>query len=357
VASLSGSTAVSIPTTSEQEGLDELLASYGFEYVDARAETSSRTIDMESGAHHVCVCVYLTHSYAEIPGLPRVLDALSTIMWPSMVQAPRAAARRSRPANFLGLADDTFDEAGLAALLRGRGADGDGAKELAELEKWLEEDEPSFVDDEDEEVQIPVRQDFEDGLPTPGPRTHGFDDDFAAFVSAPSSDSDKARPAVPAFVVHSGHDSLSLDTSFDATYNFDGASSPFLAPSRGASGSDAGRVSPGHTDASWTSLGSTSEAGEVLARGIVSSGPEDEDVALPSRAEVLSTSARIFGPAGITGSVGETENPEAFDLTRVLASLEGMKAEIASIEDDDQRRQAAAKVALGLVHGLGLDKE
>jgi len=62
-------------------------------------------------------------------------------------------------------------------------------------------------------------------------------------------------------------------------------------------------------------------------------------------------SAQLFGGDGTT--TVDTD----FDLNRILSSLTSAKAEIAGIEDEDKRRQAAARVALGLVHGLGLDKE
>ena len=44
----------------------------------------------------------------------------------------------------------------------------------------------------------------------------------------------------------------------------------------------------------------------------------------------------------------------AFDLSRVFSALQGMKDEIAGMEDEDERRRAAARVALGLVYGLGV---
>ena len=47
------------------------------------------------------------------------------------------------------------------------------------------------------------------------------------------------------------------------------------------------------------------------------------------------------------------ESFQAFDLSRVFSALQGMKDEIAGMEDEDERRRAAARVALGLVYGLG----
>jgi hypothetical protein len=42
----------------------------------------------------------------------------------------------------------------------------------------------------------------------------------------------------------------------------------------------------------------------------------------------------------------------SLDLGSVVTALEGMKAEIAGMTDDGERRKAAARVALGLVYGL-----
>ena len=45
-----------------------------------------------------------------------------------------------------------------------------------------------------------------------------------------------------------------------------------------------------------------------------------------------------------------------FDLSRVMSALQGMKEEIAGMENEDERRKAAAKVALGLVYGLEAER-
>ncbi|PPQ85934.1 hypothetical protein CVT26_000002 [Gymnopilus dilepis] len=48
----------------------------------------------------------------------------------------------------------------------------------------------------------------------------------------------------------------------------------------------------------------------------------------------------------------EGKGAGAFDLERVLHSLQAMKSEIADIEDEDEKRKMAARVALGLIYGL-----
>ena len=112
---------------------------------------------------------------------------------------------------------------------------------------------------------------------------------------------------------------------------------------------------------------------------------DDGDAGLPSKEEIQAAEARIFGermsipesgsapfyvlpdePAhghgnrdGGAEEAGTEEGGEglemdapAFDLTRILGALEGMKEEIAQISDEQERRRAAAKVTLGLVYGL-----
>lgn len=95
---------------------------------------------------------------------------------------------------------------------------------------------------------------------------------------------------------------------------------------------------------------------------------EDEDVDLPTRAEIIETSRRLFPKAAYnatrntatTSSLPVQQNEEEgveeeggeFDLTSILSSLQGMKEEIAGITDMEERRKAAARVALGLVWAL-----
>ena len=60
----------------------------------------------------------------------------------------------------------------------------------------------------------------------------------------------------------------------------------------------------------------------------------------------------------LLGSTDEDDfEMSAFDLSRVLNALQGMKQEIAGMEDGPEKRRAAAKVALGLVYGLQVEKD
>jgi hypothetical protein len=213
---------------------------------------------------------------------------------------------------------------------------------MAELERWLEEDldlRPSSRNAIEEDPWITNRVKSTADLimsssPTDleGAHRSGFDDDFTAFVSAPPDGG-------------GGRDSF--DDSFDSD-----------------------RIAPVHASASYASLGSDFGGEDEEDDG-------DDEEGLPSQEEIQATYARIFGPnlqsprtptanglsvasssATNRNTSSTTHDPisdsdvSAFDLTRVLGSLEGMKAEIAGMSDEQERRKAAAKVALGLVYGL-----
>jgi hypothetical protein len=345
------------------ENLDDFIASCGFEYVDG---TSDERVNM-----------------SDIPCLPRVLDALGTIMWPSMVQSASSTRRRSRPANLLAL--DAMDESGLAALLTAAHTDIEGSAGTDALERWLEEDETRSVDGSTDETQdndairswTSLDEAWDESVKTPSANNTGFEDDFTAFVSAPArltlspsagtpvsrlSKWPEPSSSQPPEIILTSSSTPDFYTdsaaTFDPTYNFDASRSP--------TPTSEGGFTPAH-------------AGETLLSLANASGPEAaggntadaEDLDLPSHLEVRAVSALIFGNAsladaavpnaisGVEGSAGslgaEGEVDPAFDLSRVLASLENMREEISLIPDDEERRRAAARVALGLVYGLGLD--
>jgi len=143
-------------------------------------------------------------------------------------------------------------------------------------------------------------------------------------------------------------------------------------------------------DEHYASLGSASDFGSEDGDSSAQYVPmkDDDEDELPTEEEIRATSVRIFGvppplsiiesaPAkvvdehtptpgktdfddlpptlssALSGPQDEDEHDLApFDLSRVLSALEDMKAEIAGMEDEGERRKAAARVALGLVHGL-----
>lgn len=319
--------------------------------------------------------------FAGIPGLPRVIDALSTIMWPSLVQSESTRNRRSRARDLLDWAREEEEDDGLRALVS-PGDEGEvdeqtfdtphSAKksrmqrEMDELEKWLEEDDQNLSVHHLKDHQAWIHPDIEAlpdswaGIPTPTLRisgsnnaeVNGFEDDFTEFVGAPVE------------VVYTHQE----------------------------------RLKPHHTGTSYQSLASIEDT-------TVGDGDND-DPDLPSQAEIEQTTRKIFGNAlldastsshrprspapnsihassshlsapGSTSTLPMTpDSPfssfdhdnedvdveddfelESFDLSRVLSALQGMKEEIAGMKDEGERRKAAARVALGLVYGLQKEEE
>ncbi|KAI0953567.1 hypothetical protein AcW1_007748 [Taiwanofungus camphoratus] len=347
-------------TPDDEDGLDEFLSSHGFEFIEGDRDHRTPTQDDDR------------HSDDEdtgIPGLPRVIDALSTIMWPSMVQTDSTRNRKSRARELLGWAREEEEDDGLRALISDN-VDTSGfseelhsnadmkksrmQREMEQLERWLEEEDGKReVEDaqawvtSDREPASARWQDIPTTILTPADderKAHGlrFDDDFADFVSAP-------WPHLPT-----------------APYGTDS-------------------LRPMHTGASYRSLASVSD----IAEGeFFMSGPDedDNDPDLPSRTEIAETFRCIFGfpspvPAAHISALSNSDQslsstdstdvdlhsfehrdddddfePAAFDLSRVLSALQGMKEEISGMADEDERRKAAARVALGLVYGLQTDK-
>ncbi|KAL1950714.1 hypothetical protein VTO73DRAFT_5838 [Trametes versicolor] len=444
------------PPSTEDDGLDEFLSTHGFEFVEGERSYRRPTQDRDR------------HSDDEdsaIPGLPRVIDALSTIMWPSIVQSQTTRQRKSRARELLGWALEEEADDGLRALIAdpsASSADPTEAiaaaaanarksrmqREMEELERWLGDEEAGSglqytrnstdgkVPERVGEVEAgkmqawvtsaPVHsaEGWEDMTTPPAIRTprpddesyhaaasaeHGFEDDFADFVSV-TSDSNLHLPQ-HGFGSGFGHrDDRLLEVSYDTA-----------------------RLTPMHTGASYRSLTSISDFGgdesvfverdALHSSGYGALGDEDgvgdNDPDLPSRAEILETSRRLFGaaafapaseshavsqpvaqspPSSVPASTTHSQEAPAssssttstpthpasattdadadtsadlsldsedgdessfapFDLSRVFSALQGMKAEIAGMEDEDERRRAAARVALGLVYGLEAQRD
>ncbi|EJF63549.1 hypothetical protein DICSQDRAFT_154032 [Dichomitus squalens LYAD-421 SS1] len=403
----------------DDDGLDEFLSTHGFEFVEGDRSYRRPTQDADR------------HSDDEdsgIPGLPRVIDALSTIMWPSLVQSEATKKRKSRARDLIGWALEEEGDDGLRALIANPSASASShqagnvpvaaaarksrmQREMEELERWLDDEEsssgvkysrgkaegqpaeedaaPAAADEEARHwvTSAPVSsaEGWEDMMTPPAIRTprsfdsphddasfeHGFEDDFADFVSASSH---------PHLQPHGLSDDRLLEVHYDV-----------------------GRLTPMHTGTSYRSLGSMSDFGGDESFGPdyrYLDGDDEDDPDLPSRAEVLATSRRLFGasafvpaPSSSTSTgpdtssardltssalptldlpqpqhslladssmdnVTDTEDGDesfaAFDLSRVFSALQGMKDEIAGMKDEDERRRAAARVALGLVYGLGV---
>jgi hypothetical protein len=278
-----------------------------------------------------CIMI-ITEFVPGIPGLPRVLDALSTIMWPSMQAKPKSSALPKLARRDFDWAHNSQDDLSpIKKLTRGTSKE----QEMEELTRWLE------GDDDISSREDPWRSAADSAASLASPtemdapafpetvKEFGFDDDFTVFVSAPPVAEEDVE-----------------DDSFDSPT----------------------RLGPPESSPLYLSLGSALDLQEVAGEGKVDAA-EDVDEDLPTDAEIEAMSSRIFGApmrsklgvdAPIPDAVpldGENEEYDMapFDLSRVMSALEGMKAEIASMEDEGERRKAAAKVALGLVYGLEAD--
>lgn len=328
----------------DESEIDAFLSSHGFEYVDATEERPSRPSgDLRE------------ENFAGIPRISRVLDALSTILWPSMETKTKADKNlRQKDREFLDWAqssqDDRYsalEEPSTSSGTESFGGARNRVREMQELARWLEEDDSFGRSDPwrtaaSTAVSLsPTSMEIETGKLPDGHL--GFDDDFTGFVSAPAVDPPDS------------HDNGS------GTRNM----SSLLPP---------------HGDLYW-SLGSVSDFGDS-DDGKQEKDSEDEDD-VPTQEEIRATSSRIFGiaqtavtetgpgsPSGFrsdgitltetfsfdseleTGRDDDSYEMAPFDLSKVIGTLEEMKAEIGRMENEGERRKAAARVALGLVYGL-----
>ncbi|EIW81011.1 hypothetical protein CONPUDRAFT_165241 [Coniophora puteana RWD-64-598 SS2] len=437
----------------EDEDIDAYLVENGFEFVDVReeslgAENQDRDTDDGAGGRH------------DIPGLGRVVDALSTIMWPSLVRVDRPARLstwaprlpRNANVNVGGTADDHNgegdDEEGsmadlddLSGLVRPP-ADphtrhAQMARELAALERWLDDgmsdssaegggDGGGHAHARDAEDKVPIslskelfvdpraRESTAAAEFVDSPVATGFDDDFTVFVSAPpSGEAGAATLSLPvsartwqegegssrlradsmalgmgAVEAHSPRRRLGSSASFGSTFSFneedDRERERDSARGEGEGEDGSGRSTPAQDDAHLTPHHSSGVAYHSLGSVSDFGAGDGEDEDLPSQAEIAQTAQRIFGrdagqlqstkspstniTASGTSDVFKARSPatsdatdsdaapaelEAFDLQSVFGALQGLKEEISLMPDDAERRRAAARVALGLVYGMG----
>ncbi|KAJ3992684.1 hypothetical protein F5050DRAFT_883414 [Lentinula boryana] len=400
--------------------IDGFLSSKGFEFIDIPASGGHEDEDVLAEA---------------IPSLPRVLDALSTIMWPSMQastkrqnrlqrsgqdqQSPSFEEDRSGDDALLDWAQNSFDqtdnidldiedEANLVATqtpvsrvvhqTRMR-------KEMEELRRWLEEEPKDHSSDmEGSNVNDPWGRaasstSSQPGMITMSPSSEEggfsfshsvlakedkFDDDFTVFVSAPAegSSSGPSHPSTSISKTRSRLESFS-EEAFPSFASFGEspftASHPFDDESLEDTSFDYLTLSDGHSGIMYHSLASASDLGETLDEEVPlhlnshenqdhDKNTEDNDDGLPTQIEIRASAQRIFGSLQSSSlstskkydAISAESNAELdgfdddmdFDLTHMVSAIQGMKAEISEMDDMDDRRKAAARVALGLVYGL-----
>ncbi|KAH8825254.1 hypothetical protein DL96DRAFT_1737852 [Flagelloscypha sp. PMI_526] len=150
-----------------------------------------------------------TFSQGGIPTLPRVLDALSTIMWPNMKQPSKQSGGYRGLGALLDLTPGSREDslASIDSLVTRPGDSSEQQnrrqKEMEALERWLEDDvrdergqDPWKINSEKAGlVHSPVEGTH--NIPNPSsssPKAElAFDDDFSVFVSAPPAESGIAK--------------------------------------------------------------------------------------------------------------------------------------------------------------------
>ena len=292
-------------------------------------------------------------------------------MWPSMVQSsfPSGSApnRRSKAIELLDWARQEEYEDGLCALVQSpideTEVDTDNLspstdqsspqakpktsrmqKEIDEFERWLEEDESQRVNEDPwarrDEFGSPLATESLTGAKTPtvatffgsgggfGGGDNGFEDDFTDFVGAPI-DHEHRRTDIKA---HS-FSYMTLDSEFDMLEGGD----PDL-PSK--------------------------DEIQATSRRIFGSPPllptsTSESKPLQQHLSATNISGLGASPAPSTSTLGDEDDfgRPNFDLSRVFSALQVMKEEISGMAGDEERRRAAARVALGLVYGLERDED
>jgi hypothetical protein len=247
-----------------------------------------------------------------------VRDALHSIMWPTLIRRGGNTSGTARgssrlPVTLTGDAvggeslsltvDDLTEDIARSLFTSPEGAMDD--RDLQALEFWLDADADEAWRPTDTSVIVTPSTNAKNPGNTPSIPS-GFEDDFTNFVSAP-----------PNPVPSSDEPSVSDPSSTSSVF-----SSNLVA------------IANKEADADW-----------------------DPEKWLPTQAEIASASARIFRPSSTSPPppIHDGDTVGSFDLAQVLSTLQAMKEEISGIADEDERRKAAARAALGLVAGLGLD--
>lgn len=264
----------------ETEKVEDFCSEVGFEFVDAGdelVEEGSESLS-ELKSKFSSINIYILDA-----GLSRVIEALQTVMWPSMQMKQQTRTHRSQ---------QSIERAKLpapAAL-----EETDIGKEKEKLNAWLDSNDP-----------WPPRTSSSTG-------TNTFDDDFADFVSGSSHPVEEAAKSTAATTTESSSQAVVLAAEEEEeSHDFQTAEDE--------------------------------DYKELL---------DDE---MPTTEEIMLASQRIFGQsmASREGDEGEEDGEFGdFDLGSLMGALASMKEEIAGITDEEEKRKAAARVALGLVWGL-----
>jgi hypothetical protein len=405
------------------EGPDAFLADHSFEYIDGE-RTRTRHPEMASASEENGEDVD-----DDVQGLSRVVDALSTIMWPTMVRGNSGKRETSelRPSLFdfddvlLAEGEEDDEEGTLAALMEADAAE-QGApqtrasrmrREMEALERWLVENEELHkaesggadvddVDDDDEDedededhdgdappplVQASAAFDMHTPIDdpwaassnptstsTPTPSTalaphsisittpsSGFDDDFSAFVSAPPAVSIAGDSAAAKTTTNTSTATATATPAFTSAFEPIADARPSRLQTQ--------LVLPSHTGGSFRSIRSAvsemsmSDTGEDLLGGgggyealddrsnsSLNFSPEHDDDADPS------TSGGEAGDDQRSGDRAASLGDVPFDLPNILSALQTIREDVASIEDEAERRATTARFASEFVfRRMGVD--
>ena len=254
-------------------------------------------------------------------------------------------------------------------------------QELEALERWLDEDNSDDHSDASKEgicndpwsaAATTSTLSPRDGPSTLPPHDNAFDDDFTAFVSASSSAAD--AETVHSAIASSMRRAPLASSSFSSTFTFDSGSDTSGRLTPGIDERDSSGLLASDFGASYRSLGSVSDFENPEPEE--SHNQEDSEDEMPSGVEIAVTSKRIFGavplalspidgndirslqenlPLAFEVDVGADPSEadlERLDLQSMLSAIQGLKEEISGMPDSQERRKAAARVALGLVYGL-----
>jgi hypothetical protein len=174
------------------------------------------------------------------------------------------------------------------------------------------------------------------------PLAMSFDDDFTVFTSSPAQEKVMEK------------------AMFDEDTSIDGTGDDTLVSESGYSYRTLGSVSDFGDEERQHEDGKRAD-GDKGTNGGTHEDEDEDEADLPTQDEIRATSARIFGAAVLTkidsADVSLPEDTPSYDLasldlSQVVNTLNGMKAEIAGMPDEKERRKAAARVALGLVYAL-----
>lgn len=253
---------------------------------------------------------------SDTPGIHRAVDALSTIMWPSMIRSSKNQNVKDKARQLmevLGVEDEPDDQRDL----------------LREDDDSLWRDDEDEVSMENDDLRLEMRA-LERWL-------DGDDDALAARfpIESQSSHTEREVDGSGFFAVPSEHDSgltsSAPNVGSDAAYGFEDDFTEFVSATQPSTAS-----LDDDDDPSYHSLDS-----------------DEEELGIPSQKDIQETAKTLFGTHTQDRTLSSSgDDREHLDLSNVVSVVQDYKTQIANMTDDDERRETAARVALGLVHGL-----